>query len=74
MEAVVRDGMVILPPEILERSGFLRQGKCRVEITDEEIRILRGYPARDRMIERLRRSTLQLPVDEMIKHEEVEVD
>ena len=74
MEVAIKDGMVVLPSEILERFGLLREGKCRVEITDEEIRILRCYPARDRMIERLRRSTLQLPVDEMMKNEEVEVD
>ena len=74
MEVVVKDGMVIVPAEILNRFGFLKEGKCRVEITDGEIHILKSYPARERMVKRLRRSTLQLPVDDMIKNEEVEID
>ena len=74
MEVMIKDGMIVLPSEVWERLRFPREGRCRIEITDEEIRILRPYPARDRMIKRLGRSTLRLPIDEMIKNEEVEVD
>ena len=35
MEAVIKNRMLILPPEVLERLEFPREGRCKVEVTGE---------------------------------------
>ena len=73
MEAVVKNGTIILPEEIIKEVNFPKNGKCEVEVIEKEIRILKPAPTPKALIELLK-NPITLPIDEIVRVSEPDID
>lgn len=73
MKVAIKNGVIILPREIINKIGFPKNGECEIEINEAEIRIKKPAPIPKQLINLLHHP-IKMSIKDIIKISEDTID
>ncbi len=78
MEAVIRNGAVVLPKRIMKLAHLPKKGKCEVTVDNEEVKIIKKTYKTNishyKILEDLKKPPKRMSINEMAMNEIVDED
>lgn len=74
MELIIKNGQIKIPKKILKKANISGEGKCKIEVIGNEIRIKNKTQKARRILKLLEKSPVEQSIENMARASEVDYD